>query len=109
MSVDIFSENLLSLAQVAKLLPPGRGGRPVHFSTVFRWIFTGVNGPNGNRVKLSAIRLGGRYLVSRESLQRFVESLMPASDESSSTVRTPTARKRDTAAAKKKLAKMGIK
>jgi hypothetical protein len=107
--VDVFSENLLSLAQVAKLLPPGRQGRPVNFSTIYRWIFTGIKSPTGERVKLGSIRLGGRYLVSRESLQRFIDALSarPGAD-ATEPIRTPSARKKASEVAKKKLEKLGI-
>jgi hypothetical protein len=109
--VDVFNEQLLSLAQVAKLLPPGRQGRPVNFSTIYRWIFTGVRAPDGERVKLEAIRLGGRYLVSREAIERFIERLSTHDVEVSTPpqpARTPTALERAVARADRSLEREGI-
>jgi hypothetical protein len=106
---DIFSENHLSIAQVCKLLPPGRKGKSINFSTVYRWIFVGVNSHTGPRTKLDAIRCGGRWLVSRNSLQRFIDVLSAQPDANASApIRTPSARKRANDAAKKKLAELGI-
>jgi hypothetical protein len=68
--IDIRNETLLTLSQAARLQPPGRGGRPTHISTVYRWISRGIGG-----IRLDAIRLGGRLLTSREALQRFAEQL----------------------------------
>src|SRR5579883_403932 len=79
--IDTTSENLLSLAEAVKLLPAGRGGRRVHFSTVLRWVLDGAKGPDGTRVRLEGVRLGGRWLTSRQALQRFVEKLTPAAPE----------------------------
>jgi hypothetical protein len=68
--IDLSSETLLTLAQAARLRPPGRRGRPTHVSTIYRWIARGVRGH-----KLQAIRLGGALFTSREALQRFAEQL----------------------------------
>jgi hypothetical protein len=68
--INISTETLLNLGQAARLLPPGRQGRPTHPSTILRWITRGVRG-----CKLEAIRLGGSVYTSREALQRFAELL----------------------------------
>jgi hypothetical protein len=52
-----------------------------HFTTVFRWASLGSKDPSGKRVKLEAIRLGGRWVTSRESLRRFSEALTPRLDD----------------------------
>jgi hypothetical protein len=66
---DLLKETLLPLHDVAGLVPPGRGRR-THVSTVHRWVQRGVGG-----VRLEAIRVGGRWLSSREALGRFVAAL----------------------------------
>jgi hypothetical protein len=73
--IDTLRESVLSLAQVPQFLPPGRGGRPVCFRSVLRWVQEGQRAPDGRIVKLEAIRIGGRLCTSREALQRFGEAL----------------------------------
>jgi len=68
--IDLKSETPLALAQAAKLIPPTRLDRPVHVSTLVRWIVHGVRG-----VKLEAARVGGRWVTSREALERFSAAL----------------------------------
>ena len=52
--IDIASEHLLTPSEAARGLPRRRRGRPIHVSTIFRWIDRGVRG-----VRLEAIRIGG--------------------------------------------------
>jgi hypothetical protein len=58
------------LTQAARLLPSGRNGRPVHVSTLLRWILRGVSTLAGP-VRLEALRAGGRWFTSAEALRRF--------------------------------------
>ncbi len=83
MSIDLQNETTISLSAAARFLPTGRRGRPVSLSCVLRWVLTGAAGPSGQRVRLEAVRLGGRWITSREALQRFAERLTPhlSSDE----------------------------
>ncbi len=104
---SILSETTLSLADAVCRLPRGRDGNPICFSTVFRWAMRGIIAPSGERVRLEAIRLGGRWITSHEALQRFVERLTPDLGDADS-VRTPAARKRAGEVVSKKLEKMGI-
>jgi hypothetical protein len=73
--IDLSTETLLSLAEAAKLLPPARLGKPVTFQCVLRWVQEGARGADGRPVTLEALRLGGRWVTSREALQRFAEAL----------------------------------
>ena len=68
--IEIAKESLISLHEIPQRLPPRRSGRPVHMSTVYRWIQRGVRG-----VRLEAVRIGGILSTSREALQRFAEQL----------------------------------
>jgi hypothetical protein len=107
--IDLQSEELLSLSDAAKRLPPHRRGRPVHPSCIFRWIFEGVRLPSRERVRLEAVRLGGRWLTSVEALQRFAERLTPRIDtEPGPTPRSPTQRRRASDQASKELDQIGI-
>jgi hypothetical protein len=74
--IDLESERLMGLADAARMLP-GRDGRAVHPATLTRWIAKGAKGPDGGRVRLEAVRVGGRWVTSAEAVQRFVEALTP--------------------------------
>jgi hypothetical protein len=78
MAIDLVNEQTFPLADAAKLMPHGRKGRPCHFTTVLRWVRDGAVGPTGKRVHLEAVRLGGRWVTSREALERFTARLTPA-------------------------------
>src|SRR6516165_2362215 len=92
---DISSESTISLTQAARLLPPGRRGRPVSLSCILRWVLTGATGPSGERVRLEAGRLGARWVTSREAIQRFAERLTPRLDAETGTApRSPASRRR---------------
>jgi hypothetical protein len=108
--IDLATESLLSLGQATRLLPAGRGDAPTTLACVLRWILKGARAPSGERVRLDAVRLGGRWLTSREALQRFAEALTPALDESgpAATVRTPTKRERAAERAARELERVGI-
>src|SRR5260370_41637777 len=71
--IDISKESALSLSDAAKLIPPSRKGRPTHVATLTRWILHGVRG-----VQLDGARIGGRWVTSREALDRFSAALTAA-------------------------------
>jgi hypothetical protein len=56
---DVTSEQTISLAAAAKLVPPARTGKRTHLSTILRWILVGAKAPDGTRVRLEAVRLVG--------------------------------------------------
>jgi hypothetical protein len=68
--IDLKTESTLSLAQAARIVPPTRLDKPVHVSTIVRWILHGVRG-----VRLEAVRIGGRWITSHEALERFTAAL----------------------------------
>ncbi len=109
MSVDLTTETILSLPEAARSLPAGRRNRPVSMSCIFRWITSGVKLPSGDVVRLEAVRLGGRWLTSKEALQRFADAQTPRLDgEPEATPRTPTTRQRASARAAEELERCGI-
>jgi len=71
------------LAKAARLMSVGRAGKPVHVSTLVRWIQRGVGG-----VCLEAYRVGGRWMTTKGVLQRFAARLT----ERSSAAASPPAR-----------------
>jgi hypothetical protein len=108
-SHTLIDEQLLSLPQAARRLPPGRRGRPVTLSCLLRWILDGVPGPDGRRIRLEAVRLGGRWITSVEALARFGERLTPRlSDEPAPPPRSPAARQRAADMAGQRLEEIGI-
>ncbi len=106
--IDLASESSLSLYQAARLLPPGRGDRPVTISCILRWILHGSRGPSGEMVKLEAVRLGSRWVTSREALQRFVEALTPTQAPRAAAPQTPAKRRRSASRASGALDRIGI-
>ncbi len=78
--IDLTTETLISLSEAARSLPAGRRGRPVSLACIFRWITSGVKLPSGAVVRLEGVRLGGRWLTSKEALQRFAEAQTPNLD-----------------------------
>jgi hypothetical protein len=105
--IDLANESLIGLAQAAVTLPPGRLGKKVHFSTILRWVLKGGRTPDG-RVQLEAIRLGGRWLTSREALQRFADRQTPDYTQQIAAPRTSAARLRAALRAEQALIRMGV-
>lgn len=81
--IDIHREEILTLADAAERFPSSRQGKPTHYGTVVRYITRGIPCRNGERVKLEAARLGGRWYTSAEAIQRFADNLTEASMPSS--------------------------
>jgi hypothetical protein len=109
MAIDITTESTCGLTEAAKLVPAAHGGRKTHISTLLRWILDGVNSPSGVKVRLEAVRLGNRWITSKEALQRFAERLTPAvGDMPPATPRTPTQRQRAAERAGAELDRIGI-
>jgi hypothetical protein len=95
-------EKVLSLAEATKYIPPSRNGRKTHLSTILRWVLRGVNG-----VRLEAVRLGGRWVTSKEALQRFAERSTPTLADSQ-LPRSPKQRDVAVRRAERRLEKAGI-
>jgi hypothetical protein len=107
--IDLTVESVLSLEQAADILPPGRGGARPTLSCILRWILKGAKSPSGERVRLEGIRVGGRWITSREALQRFAERLTPQLDGSQTpTPRSSSRRQQASERAARELEKMGI-
>jgi hypothetical protein len=107
--IDLRTETTMSLDQAARGFPPGRNGKRCHLSTVLRWIRKGAKAPNGERVRLEAWRLGGRWLTSKEAIQRFCQRLTPQLETLAvPTPRSQGKRRRGAERAKKELDRIGI-
>ncbi len=107
--IDVTTETLLSLPEALRLLPSGRQNKRPHISTTLRWVLTGAKAPSGEVVRLDAIRLGGKWITSREALQRFGDRLTPDLDRAQEPApRPPARRRRASEKAARQLEKLGI-
>ena len=85
----------ITVSQICVRFPGARGARHLNPSTVTRWILRGCVGRSGSRVKLSATRMGFRWLVSEADLHAFCEALALSHDATpADCVRQPTPRQR---------------
>jgi hypothetical protein len=101
---EVLSGSGLSLSQAARRFPPFRESKPVAPSTVFRWIASGVRLQDGRRIRLEAVRLGGRWLTSEQAIQRFIDRQTPNLDtDPTPRAPTPTQRAKRADRARKKL------
>ena len=73
-------------------------------------ILDGVTAPSGEKVRLEGVRLGNRWITSKEALQRFAEQLTPAIGDTPTPAvpRTPTQRQRAAERAGEALDRIGI-
>jgi hypothetical protein len=106
--IDTTCETLISLPEAGRLLPPGRRGKRPTLSCILRWIMLGVRKPHGEIVRLEALRVGGRWVTSREALQRFAQALTPRFGDAAPVQRSPAARRRAAARAARALEQAGI-
>jgi hypothetical protein len=105
---ELLEERTISLAAAARMLPPGRRGRPVTISCVLRWVIDGVKTPAGV-VRLQAVRVGSRWVTSVEALERFADRQTPQFENvQHEAPRTGTARQRAAERAFQQLRKLGI-
>ncbi len=68
--IDVLSEEMISLADAAIMLPARRAGKRVHVSCVYRWTTHGCRG-----VVLESVQVGATRCTSREAVARFVAAL----------------------------------
>lgn len=108
--IDTTTESLLPLEDATRLIPAARGGKRTHLSTILRWVLTGCKAPDGTLVCLEAIRIGARWMTTREALQRFAEALTPRIDapREKTAQGTPARRERAAARAGRKLEAKGV-
>lgn len=67
----LFSEELIPVQDLPARLPPAKSGRRVHRAAVWRWVSEGLRAPDGARVKLEALRMGRRWVTSKQAVARF--------------------------------------
>jgi hypothetical protein len=103
--IDSQSEELLTLAQAAKLLPRRRAGKKTSVTTLYRWTNKGCRG-----VRLEYLQCGASRCTSREALDRFFQALTVASqtDATAEPVPTMKARRKAYEAAERELTLLGV-
>lgn len=88
----------------------GRNGRPTHPATMTRWILKGVTLKNGTTLRLAAKRLPGRWIVSDEAIEEFLDVLTRDQLDEVETIapRTTSSRRRAAEKAERELSRAGI-
>ncbi len=71
LAATLLDEELLALQDLPARLPPAKSGRRVHRAAVWRWVSKGLHGPDGSRVHLEALRMGRRWVTSKQAVARF--------------------------------------
>jgi hypothetical protein len=95
----ILDEDRLSLEEAR--LELGTNNEPAHFSTVFLAVTKGTQLPDKSRLRLEAIRIGGRWVTSRQAIGRYVAVLTEAwTDPKSGAPIIPTLKETDRRLAK---------
>ncbi len=99
--IDSMTEELLTLAEAARVVP-SKSGRGVNASTVWRWALRGVSG-----TRLDVLRIGGKTYTSRQALQKFYEKCTASAMGVTQTA-TPAIRRKAAEAAERELEADGI-
>ena len=63
-------DKLLLLSEARELIP----GRPSK-NTVWAWVRHGLKIPSGDFIRLRAVRIGGRYFVTKSDLESFLQAV----------------------------------
>lgn len=75
----VTQNDLVSLDHARKHLIPRRpDGKPINPSTVWRWIRKGLEGVDGNRIKLAVTYVGNRPYVTAEAIKAFFQAVTDA-------------------------------
>jgi len=69
------SVDLIPFHQLAPRLPGRKPGQRLNPAAIYRWHKSGLKGPDGNRVRLQAQRLGGHWCTTMAWLRAFNAAL----------------------------------
>jgi hypothetical protein len=109
--IDARKEQVFNLKAAGRLFPSFQEGvEGIHYATLKGWVTRGVRGPDGQKIYLEALRLGGRWLTSKEAIIRFMEAQTPQKVEIPAGVpfRSKAKAQEDAEAAERELDKMGV-
>ncbi|MCH2204042.1 MAG: hypothetical protein MK102_18915 [Fuerstiella sp.] len=71
--------NLETLDHALKNFIPSRpDGKPIHRATLWRWIRKGLEGLDGERIKLEVTYAGSRPYVTRNAVEEFFQAVTEA-------------------------------
>jgi hypothetical protein len=70
----------LPLSRLCREIPGAKGADRLLPSALTPWILRGVKGTTGTVSKLRAIRVGGRWLTTRDWFNEFLDSLSSGSE-----------------------------
>ena len=75
-------EEMVSIDEARKKEIPVRpNGKPVIFSTVWRWAWKGLQGLDGQRIKLEITYVGNRPMVTKTAIREFFRAVTEAKRE----------------------------
>jgi hypothetical protein len=98
-----------TVTRAARRVPRTRQDKPVTLGCLLRWILQGVQGPNGQRVRLEAARLAGKWITTPGAIRRFIEAQTPPLDGNPAPApRSPANRRRAAERAGRELDSIGI-
>ena len=80
MAIDISSEQVVTLTEATRHLPPRRKGKRPNVATLYRWTNEGVRG-----IRLEYVMVGATRCTSLQSLQRFFDRLTALSENQTAT------------------------
>ena len=77
--MGIHDNELVSIGHArTKLIPVRPDGNPINPSTVWRWIRIGLEGLDGERIKLAVVYVGNRPMVTRNAIDDFFQAVTAA-------------------------------
>jgi hypothetical protein len=98
MAIDLKTETPVGLSQATRILPPSRGGSPVHVSSLVRATLAG---------EMEALRFSRRWVTTVEALQHWGEARARAAGAGPRQARG-AAREASRAATERRLREIGI-
>jgi hypothetical protein len=75
---SLLSEELIPVQELPARLPPASSGKRMHRAAVWRWVRDGLKSADGSRVRLEALRMGRRWVTSKQAVGRFFRRLSDA-------------------------------
>lgn len=105
--IELANEQLINIKSLPGIIPPGRNGKRLSYSTLWRWVLQGVKTPTGP-VRLEALKCGSAWLTTMSAVERFLSAQTPQFDTSPAPTRTPGQRQRAAERAAKQLESVGI-
>ena len=100
--INLASDNILSLREAARWLPPVNGKRP-HPATIWRWASKGING-----IRLETAKIGRRVITSTSALQTFTSALAERPIIETKAPPSPASRSRSMHDAERRLVADGV-